>query len=235
MTQPNQPISTRQWTPDQQRAIAHEGGDVLVSAAAGSGKTAVLAERCARLVCESPQSGGGVAGQERTGVENLLVLTFTDAAANEMKSRIAAAIRGKIQEAVHNSPGDLAWLRRQAAMVDRASISTLHAFCARVLRAHFHEARIDPGFEVIDNEEASLLREEVLDDLLAKMHRPPAGPEAEAFTVFFEAYADGRDDRCRRLILLLYEMLASTAEPGKFLANARAVYAGDGADFRRLT
>src|SRR3974390_856599 len=120
----------RTWTVAQRAAIDHDGGDLLVSAAAGSGKTAVLAERCARLVCD------GTANGMRVGVENLLVLTFTEAAANEMRGRIAEAIRNKLQRVGGRDLDDLRWLRRQAAMVDRASISTLHAFCMRVLKSH---------------------------------------------------------------------------------------------------
>ena len=113
----------REWTPQQQRAIEHIGGDLVVSAAAGSGKTAVLAERCARLVCENVAGG--------CGVEELLVLTFTEAAANEMRSRIAGAIRERLGRAPAGISAERRnWLERQAAMVERASISTLHAFCA---------------------------------------------------------------------------------------------------------
>ena len=159
-------------TDEQRAAIEHVFGDLLVSAAAGSGKTTVLAERCARLVCDLPAEQGGC------GVDGLLVLTFTDAAANEMRGRIARAIRKKLdspersEAAGGNDRERMHWLRRQAAMVDRAGISTLHAFCARVLRQHFHEAKIDPAFEVMDEDEARLLRDEVLTDLLARWHKP---------------------------------------------------------------
>jgi ATP-dependent helicase/nuclease subunit A len=160
------------------------------------------------------------------------VLTFTEAAANEMRTRIAEAIRAKLRQPL--AGGEQAgWLRRQAAMVDRASISTLHGFCSRVLRQHFHEAQIDPNFEVIDEEEATLLREETLDELLAKWHTlPPEGERAGAFTHFFEAYAGGRDSTCREIILTLHEMLASTANREEYLARARQVYApgGDGCE-----
>ena len=147
------------WTPAQWAAITHVGGDLLVSAAAGSGKTAVLAERCARLVTmDSP---------ERSSVDRLLVLTFTEAAANEMRTRIGQAIRKKIAD-LHGA--DRSDLHRQAAMIERAGISTLHAFCMRTLRAYFHEARVDPAFEIMDDDEGAMLRDEVLTAVLTRWH-----------------------------------------------------------------
>jgi ATP-dependent helicase/nuclease subunit A len=201
-------------------------GDLVVSAAAGSGKTAVLAERCARLVC-----GPGVVGRPRTGVENLLVLTFTEAAAAEMRTRIADALAGRLHAAPAAEQG---WLRRQVAMIDRASISTLHAFCGRILRQHFHEAQVDPAFEILDEEEAQLLQEEVFEELLVRWHNLPAGDaagalSAAAFAEFFEAYAQGRQGICRDLVLALHRMLASTVDPVKYVTEARALY-GAGAE-----
>ncbi|MGN6368371.1 MAG: helicase-exonuclease AddAB subunit AddA [Phycisphaerae bacterium] len=214
----------RTWTEQQRKAIEHVAGDLVVSAAAGSGKTAVLAERCARLVCE--QVAGGC------GVDELLVLTFTEAAANEMRTRIAAAILKKLRDAEEG--GRLAaerrgWLQRQAAMVERASISTLHAFCARVLRQHFHEAQIDPAFELVDEDETRLMREEAIEEVLARWHRLPAeDARAAAFADFFEAYAQGRDSNCRDMLLRVYTMLATTADPVRYLEEARENHTGDG-------
>jgi ATP-dependent helicase/nuclease subunit A len=200
---------------------------LLVSAAAGSGKTAVLAERCARLVCEPDVADGGC------GVDGLLVLTFTDAAANEMRGRIAEAIREKLRENTKHETRNTKlqhqrWLRRQAAMVDRASISTLHGFCSRVLRQHFHEAQIDPAFEVIDEDEARLMRDEVLTDLLARWHKVAREKDGELFAAFLEGYAQGRDATCRELILRVHRMLSSTADPAKYVADARGLYAKEG-------
>src|SRR4051794_33134945 len=91
----------RTWTQPQRQAIEHIDGDLLVSAAAGSGKTAVLAERCARLVCGEVEGG--------CGVEGLLVLTFTEAAANEMRGRIAQAIREKLRDGAKRPPAKMRW------------------------------------------------------------------------------------------------------------------------------
>jgi ATP-dependent helicase/nuclease subunit A len=218
-------MSTR-WTGPQQAAIEHVRGDLLVSAAAGSGKTAVLAERCARLVCEISEADGGC------GVDGLLVLTFTEASANEMRGRIAEAIREKLKAGGRRNVERARWLRRQSAMIDRASISTLHAFCARILRQHFHEAQIDPSFEVIDEEEARLMRDEVLTDLLAKWHAKHAAVREKnaAFAEFLEAYAQGRESTCRDVILKVYRILASTADPAGYVAMAREVYSESGAE-----
>lgn len=198
----------RAWTDPQRVAIDHEDGDLLVSAAAGSGKTAVLAERCARLVCE-----GGC------GVENLLVLTFTEAAAMEMKARIAAALADKLRE--KRSGEEAARLRRQAAVVDRASISTLHGFCSRVLRQHFAAAGIDPAFEVMDEDEARLLRDEIAAEVIARWHRTPGNAD---FPGFFEAYAQGNDGELAAMVHKLYAMLASVADPAGYVQGARANY-----------
>src|SRR3972149_10233295 len=104
-------------TNEQSQAVTTTGRSIIVSAAAGSGKTAVLAERCAYLVCDAPPD-------QRCDVDALLVLTFTDAAAAQMRSRIVDAIRRRLDE----RPDD-ARLRRQLALVDAAQISTIHSFC----------------------------------------------------------------------------------------------------------
>jgi ATP-dependent helicase/nuclease subunit A len=226
------------WTDQQRRAIEHEMGDLLVSAAAGSGKTAVLAERCARLVCGGEEDraalpaadAGPSAKAGRCGVENLLVVTFTEAAAREMRGRIAAAIRDKLKNAsrtgrdkAFEKVAATRWLHRQATMVDRASISTLHGFCARVLRSHFHEVGIDPAFEVMDEDEARLLREEVLDALLAQWHARQ-DERGTAFGEFLEAYAEGRDGALRAMVLKVHDMLASVPDRERYKADARRVY-----------
>jgi len=214
----------RRWTAAQQAVIDHVAGDLLVSAAAGSGKTAVLAERCARLVTMD--------GPQRTTVERLLVLTFTDAAAAEMRSRIAGAIRQKIA-ALRDVPGQAADRRAllgQSAQIERASISTLHAFCARTLRNYFHEVGLDPAFEILDEEEARLLRDEILNDLLVRYHQLSAtDPRATPFAEFYEAYAQGRDSAVKEFIGAIHAMLASLKDPAGWLAEARLAYTPAGA------
>jgi ATP-dependent helicase/nuclease subunit A len=207
------------WTAAQQAVIEHVEGDLLVSAAAGSGKTAVLAERCARLVTMD--------GPKRTDVDRLLVLTFTEAAAAEMRSRIAQAVRSKIFSMRGDGRSDKlrSDLFKQTALIDRASISTLHAFCARTLRNYFHDADLDPAFEILDEEEAGLWRDEILDDLLAGYHQlPETDPFAAAFTEFYEAYGQGRASAIKGFIRDVHAMLSSVKSPGDWLAAARDAY-----------
>src|SRR4051812_44926268 len=155
------------WTDDQWLGISTVGKSVLVSAAAGSGKTAVLAERCAFLVCDA---------KPPCDVDELLVVTFTEAAAAEMKSRIERQLNERFT-AGHNDKR----LTRQLALIDRAQVSTLHGFCARLIRQHFHLLDLDPAFTVIDGDEAALLRLEVARQLMVDRYD---GENADKFQAF---------------------------------------------------
>src|SRR3954470_20519530 len=121
---PDAPTATR-WTPQQKRAIETTGQNLLVSAAAGSGKTRVLAERCAYLVCDAPP-------EHRCDVNELLVVTFTEKAAGEMLDRIGGALEARMRDSADVR------LQRQRLLLDQAQVSTLHGFCAQLLRQHFH-------------------------------------------------------------------------------------------------
>src|SRR4051812_48589896 len=156
----------RNWTPEQDAAIRTTGHSLLVSAAAGSGKTAVLAERCAYLVCDAA---------EPCDVDELLVVTFTEAAAAEMKSRIGAALRARA------SAGPPERLSRQLVLLDAASVSTLHGFCSRLLRQHFHLVGLDPAFAVLDGDEAKLLRFDVARQLFADRYELDHSDEFRRF------------------------------------------------------
>ena len=182
------------WTPAQWRGIATTGRSLLVSAAAGSGKTAVLAERCAYLVCDA---------DDPCDVDELLVVTFTEAAAAEMKTRIGKALRDRAAK----SPSDR--LAHQLALLDRASISTLHGFCSRLLRQHFHLVGLDPAFGVLDADDAKLLRNDVARQLFADRYELDDGGE---FSRLVDAYADGDDTRLARLVIAAHEMLASLVD-----------------------
>ncbi len=141
-----------QWTDQQRRAIAAHGANVLVTASAGTGKTAVLSGRCVRIVSDATLC---------PHVLNVLVLTFTEAAAEQMRSRIGRRLR---EEYERTRDGRLA---RQLVLLQGADISTIHAFCKRVLSENFHEVALDPAFRVIDADEAMLLKAEVLDETVA--------------------------------------------------------------------
>src|SRR5947208_14583296 len=158
------------WTNDQRTAIETVGRSLLVSAAAGSGKTAVLAERCAHLVCDAAEP-------HRCDVDQLLVVTFTNAAASEMRERIGIALR----ERLAREGGPDSRLQRQLALLDRASISTLHGFCTSLLRQHFNVLGIDPNFTTLAEDEAILLRNEVARELFVERF---AGDETGEFQRF---------------------------------------------------
>jgi ATP-dependent helicase/nuclease subunit A len=191
----------RNWTAEQQAAIRTMGKGLLVSAAAGSGKTSVLAERCAYLVCDA---------QPRCNVNQLLVVTFTELAAAEMRTRIEQAIRTRALA----SPDD--HLRKQLRLVDHAAISTLHSFCMQLLRRHFHRIELDPDFEVIDEDEALLMRDEVVRQLFADRHEDGDGD----FERFLDAYGGGNDDMIMRLVVSTHELLCSLVRPEDWLKTS---------------
>ncbi len=140
-----------QWTEQQERAIAALGANVLVTASAGTGKTAVLSGRCVNLVSDAARC---------PNVLNMLVLTFTDAAAEQMRARIGKRLK-EAYEQTHDRR-----LGRQLVLLQGADISTIHAFCKRLIAENFHEVGLDPAFRVIDADEAMLLKAEVLDETI---------------------------------------------------------------------
>jgi ATP-dependent helicase/nuclease subunit A len=136
------------WTQQQKQAIGARGSDVLVTASAGTGKTAVLSGRCVDIVSDKSAC---------PDVWSMLVLTFTDAAAEQMRSRIAEQLRDAFAES--SDPH----LRHQLMLLQGADISTIHSFCKRLITEHFYELGLDPAFRVIDADEAKLLKAEVLE------------------------------------------------------------------------
>lgn len=147
------------WTQAQKKAIAAAGRDVRVSASAGTGKTAVLAHRCLERICDPGRP---------TDVDRLLVLTYTDAAAEEMRGRIARTIRKALRE----TPSD--HLRRQGLLLDAAPISTFHAFCKRILTEHFYLLDLDPAFGIVDPDQQRLLQAEALIRMLEEAWADPS-------------------------------------------------------------
>ena len=143
--------NSNKWTEQQRKAIKERGRGVYVSASAGTGKTSVLSGRCIDVVADRG---------ECTNVRNILVLTFTNAAANELCSRIAGELKNTFE-----STGD-SYLRRQLLMLDAANISTIHSFCHRLINEHFYELGIDPAFKIIDEDEQRLLKSMVLDETI---------------------------------------------------------------------
>lgn len=184
-------------TPAQHAAIHAVGRSVVVSAGAGSGKTAVLAERCAHLVADQTPP---------CAVESLLVVTFTDAAAMEMRERIEKTLRARLAQ----SPGDR-WLQEQIALLDTASISTLHSFCRRVLNRYFAAANLDPQAPVMDAHDAEILRRETATTVLNRLTSED-GPEAETMLDLLAHYAGTNEDRLMDAALELHAFLASVID-----------------------
>ena len=175
-----------QWTAGQRAAIDARNDSVLVSAAAGSGKTAVLVERVLSLLRE----GGRI--------DRMLIVTFTRAAAGEMRERIGRRLE---EEGVRD-----AHLRRQAMRLNRAAICTLHVFCAKVLREHFQAAGVDPLARIADEERLAALRKQALDETLENAYAQPDADEQRLFSQF-------EDGQIVALIEQLYGFLMAQAEP----------------------
>ena len=192
------------WTSAQLAAIGASGASILVSAGAGSGKTAVLAERCAHLVAE---------GRPPCPVDHLLVVTFTDAAALQMRQRIADALRKRLSAKPANS-----WLQQQLALLDTAWISTIHSFCRRILNRHFARVDLDPLSPVMEVNDAELLRQEtarrIFDDFADR--QDAAG---EAFHTLLAHYGGPSEDRLIEWILALDAFLTSVPDAAAWTAS----------------
>ena len=191
------------WTKEQEQVIAARGCNLLVSAAAGSGKTAVLVERIITRLTE---------GENPLDVDQLLVVTFTEAAAAEMKERI----RGAIEKKLETDP-DNAHLQRQATLIHHAKITTIHSFCLSVIRDYFHTIDLEPGFRTMEEGERKLLKQEVMENLLEEEY----AKGESSFTDFVEMASTGRDDKkVEELILELYEFSRSNPDPEEWLLDS---------------
>lgn len=199
-------MSKIEFTPDQFRAVTIADRSLLVSAAAGSGKTAVLSARCVYLVCDAPPA-------ERCDVDQLLVLTFTTAAAEQMRARIGSAMRKRAEQS------DEPRIRKQLALLDRAQISTIHGLCSGILRQHFHAAGIDPAFRTLDGDESTLLRKRVAKELIEKQFDTDV---PGAFHRLIEEYAAGQEANLIDNLLRTDDHRASMLEPDVWTSAAIA-------------
>ncbi|MBC7784285.1 MAG: UvrD-helicase domain-containing protein, partial [Burkholderiales bacterium] len=197
---------TRNWTTEQRAAIETHDRNLLVSAAAGSGKTAVLAERFAYLVCDAP---------DPCDVDQILVVTFTNDAAAEMRKRISQAIAARAAAA----PSDQR-LQRQAMLINTAQISTIHGMASGILRRHFHELGLDPNFRLLNDDEARLMRNDVAIELLDTRFDDAA---AINFRAVVGAYCNGRPAAMKDLILATHAKLSSLVDSADWLQTRRAL------------
>ena len=165
------------FTKEQEQAVRLRDCDILVSAGAGAGKTRVLVSRMAEMILDE---------EHPLSVNDFLVMTFTNAAAEEMRERITAELDLRLEKEPQNRR-----LRRQVRLMKHADISTVHSFCNRLIRTHFNEAGIDPSFRIGEEGELFLLRQKAMEDVLEEAYESGR----ESFRRFVEAYAPGKNDR----------------------------------------
>lgn len=195
------------WTPDQKKVIDLRNRNLLVSAAAGSGKTAVLIERILSLISDPVRP---------VDIDELLVVTFTRAAAGEMRERLNAAIEKKLSEGEEDEH-----LTRQLTLIQSAQITTIDSFCSYILKNYFHVIGLDPNYRVMDEGEGKLLRTQVVQELLESRFEV----ESPEFRHFVECVATGKNDQILEdSILRLYEFSMSHPYPEKWLQECLAVY-----------
>ena len=192
------------WTDEQWKAIWATGQDILVSAAAGSGKTAVLVNRMIEKV---------IAKENPIDVDELLVVTFTNASAAEMRHRLADALEKEIAKDPHN-----AHLRKQLSLVNKAQISTLHSFCLSIVRQYAYLLDIDPGFRIASEGEISLLRDDVLKEVLEEAYSAEDENKVNRIYRLVDSFTSDRDDQdIEVLIDQLYDTARVHPEPKKWL------------------
>ena len=193
-------MSKTKWTEEQLKAIETRKCNLLIAAAAGSGKTAVLVERIIRIITNE---------ENPVDIDRLLVVTFTSAAAAEMRERIAAAIT----DALEKNPNSKN-LQKQLTLLSRANITTMHSFCLDVIKNNFHVIDLDPSFRILDDTEGILLKGEILEELFEEKYEE----EDKEFLNLVEAYSDSRsDEKLKNIILELYNFSMSGPWPEKWL------------------
>ncbi len=195
------------WTEDQKKVIELQNRNILVSAAAGSGKTAVLVERILHMMTRK---------ENPVDIDRLLIVTFTRAAAGEMRERLMKAV----EKCLESEP-DNEHLQRQQTLIHNAQINTIDGFCSYVIRNYFHTIDLDPGFRTANEGELKLLRYDVAKELLEDKYREDT-PE---FNRFVEVFASGKnDDNLGDLILKLYDFSMSNPWPKEWLEDCKKPY-----------
>ncbi|WP_249870145.1 helicase-exonuclease AddAB subunit AddA [Oceanobacillus saliphilus] len=198
------------WTKEQEDAIYSDGSDILVAAAAGSGKTAVLVERIIQKL---------LSNQKPVDIDSLLVVTFTNAAAQEMRNRVGVAL----EKALAENPASM-HLKKQLSLLQRASISTLHSFCLDIVRKYAYMIDIDPSFRIANDMEGDLIKQEVLDDLFEEWYGDETGNQESFFAVVDRFSNDRSDLEVENLIMDLYTFATQNPWPDQWLDQLAEVY-----------
>lgn len=201
------------WTVEQQKVIDTRNRNILVSAAAGSGKTAVLVERIIKRITDK---------KNPLDIDKLLVVTFTNAAAAEMRERILKAIENELS----NEP-DNAHLQRQQAFIHNADITTIHSFCLGLVKEHFNDVDLDPSVKVADDGEMALLRSDVVKEVLEEYYEE-GSREFHDFVTQFES--KNSDVYLENMILALYNKSMGYPWPNEWLDNCIAEYGCESSD-----
>ncbi len=200
-------MSSPKWTNEQQAVIDSRNCNLLVAAAAGSGKTAVLVERIIQIITDT---------QNPVDIDKLLVVTFTNAAASEMRERIGDAIAKALDKNPENSH-----LQNQLVLLNKASITTIHSFCLDVIKSNFHKINIDPNFRIGDQTECSLLKQECIEDVFEKYYES----KNIGFLNLVESYAEKRGDKeLQEIILSIYNFSMASPYPKKWLSESAELF-----------
>jgi len=190
-----------EWTKEQKQAIYEKGSNILVAAAAGSGKTAVLVERIINKIIN-----------ENVDIDRLLVVTFTNAAASEMRERVLNAIYKRIEENENESENEK--LQKQITLLNKASICTIDSFCLDVIKNNFFELDISPNFRIADTAEIELLKQEILDELFEQKYEN----EDKDFINLIHTFTTYKSDiPLKEIILRIYNQIQSNPFPEKWL------------------
>lgn len=203
-------MSEIKWTVDQQNAISARGGSILVSAAAGSGKTAVLVQRVIERITDPDHP---------SDVDRLLIVTFTNAAADQMRERISA----RLSEILADDPTNIT-IERQLLLLPQANISTIHSFCTNLLRDNFYHLDISQDFRIADTNEIVLLKDEAIDYVLEEQYEKAT----DRFILLAQTFYNGKNDsKLVNAIKQLHNFIASHPYPQKWLEEKLSFYKCD--------
>lgn len=198
-------MSHGKWTPEQYSAIVAPTSNLLIAAAAGAGKTAVLVERITRKI---------IADTDPVDIDKLLVVTFTKAAAAQMRERLGRAINKLLEEQPESKV-----LQRQLTLLGKASITTIHSFCMEVIQSNFHSVELDPGFRIADETEALLLKLEALEELFELRYEEEN--YEESFFQLLDSFSGSKDDRALQdIVLNIYNFIQSHPWPMEWMEMA---------------